>query len=136
MVVPSNDFFIGNDSPTRFRVLDSNGQLPLSGINQLASDFWDAGFEIFDPDVAASVVNYDPRTPQNGVVSFNFSELSGFNGRTTGAGYVFNSGLAANTAIYRIGFQVLNTVPEPGSPLLAALGLGAMALVSRRRRRG
>jgi hypothetical protein len=135
MVVPSNDQFIGNDNPMAFRVLDAAGQLLLQTINQSARDIWDAGSEVTDPDAAAFVGNNDLRTAQNGVVSFNFSELSAYNGRTTGAGYVFNNNLTASTAIYRIGFEVLSTqVPEPGSAALALAALLGMAGVARSRR--
>jgi hypothetical protein len=43
MVVPSNDFFIGNDSPTRFRLFDAAGNLLIGSIGQKARDIWDAG---------------------------------------------------------------------------------------------
>ena len=131
MVVPSNDFFIGNDSPTGFRLFDAAGNLLLAAIDQKARDIWDAGSELFDPAAAAFVGNNDLRTPQNGVVSFNFSELAGFDGRTTGAGYVFTSGLAADSDVYRISFAV---VPEPATSALMAGGLFAVGWLSRRRR--
>lgn len=131
MVVPSNDFFIGNDSPTRFRLFDAVGNLLIGSIVQKASNIWDAGSEAFDPNNAAFVGNNDLRTPQNGVVSFNFAELAGFNGLTTGAGYVFNSALRGDSDIYRITFAA---VPEPETWLLTATGLLAIAWLSRRRR--
>ncbi len=131
MVVPSNDFFIGNDSPTRFRLFDAAGHLLIASIGQKASDLWDAGSELFDPAAAAFVGNNDLRTPQNGVVRFDFAELAGFNGLTTGAGYVFNSALTADSDVYRISFAV---VPEPETAVLIAVGLFAVAGASRRRR--
>lgn len=132
MVVPSNDFFIGNDSPSQYRLFDSAGNLLIASIGQKASDIWDAGSELFDPAAAAFVGNNDLRTPQNGVVSFNFTELSGFDGLTTATAYTFISALAADTDVYRISFQV---VPEPKSLALMLPGLLAVGWVGRQRRK-
>jgi hypothetical protein len=133
MVVPSNDFFIGNDSPFEYRLFDASGALAIQAITVAADEIWDAGSETFDPAAAAFVGNNDLRTPQNGVVAFNFSELSGFNGLTTGAGYVFNSGLTADLDVYRISFGV-TPVPEPGSLGLLSAGLLSLGFFARRRR--
>ena len=135
MVIPSNDFFIGNDDATEYQIFDAAGNLQITSIEQSGRDIWDAGSEAFDPANAAFVVggNNGLRTPQNGVVSFDFAELSGFNGLTTGAGYVFNSQLTADTGIYRISFQ---QVPEPSGYGLVTAGLFAAAWVSRRRKAG
>ncbi len=132
MVVPSNDFFIGNDSATQYRLFDANGNLQLTSITQTADDVWDAGSELFDPAAAAFVGNNGLRTPQNGVVSFNFAELAGFDGLITGAGYTFVSGLSAGQDIYRISFEV---VPAPATLALAGLAIAGLAVTSRRRPR-
>jgi hypothetical protein len=136
MVIPSNDYFIGNDSPTRYRLFDASGNLLIGSIGQQADDIWDAGSEAFDPLNAAFLMigNNDLRTPQNGVVSFDFLELSGFDGLTTAAGYVFDSQLTASTEVYRISFRSA-VVPEPSSLGLAALGLAGAAVATRARRR-
>lgn len=133
MVVPSNDFFIGNDSPTEYRLFDASGNLNLPAIGIKANEIWDAGSEVFDPAAAAFVGNNDLRRDQNSVVAFNFAEFAAFNGLTTGAGYTFNSALAADSDVYRITFGV-SAVPEPGSYALMAAGLMAVGFVARRRR--
>lgn len=132
MVVPSNDFFIGNDSPTQYKLLNSTGTLLVDSITLKANQIWDAGSEIFDPAAAAFVGNNDLRTPQNSVVALNFAEFAAYNGLTTGAGYVFNSGLAANTDVYRISFAVA-AVPEPQTAAMWAAGLVALGALARRR---
>ncbi len=135
MAVPSNDFFIGNDNPTEYRLFDAMGSLLIPTIGIKANEIWDAGSETFDPTAAAFVGNNSLRTPQNSVVAFNFAEFAGFNGLTTGAGYTFNSALTANSDVYRISFGV-TAVPEPGSYALMAAGLMAIGFVARRRRCG
>lgn len=132
MVVPSNDFFLGNDNP--LLLFNGAGDLLLSSIYQTTNQIWDAGSEVFDPAAAAFVGNNDLRTPQNSVVSFNFAELAGFNGLTTGAGYVFDSQLRAGQNVYRIDFSSSPvSVPEPGSAALLASGLLCLGWVARRR---
>ena len=134
MVVPSNDHFLGNDSPTAFQVFDGAGNLILPQIEQSASQIWDAGSE---QEIAANAaflvggVNGN-RVDEGAPVQFNFADLSTFDGLETAAGYSFDSSLlTSDTAILRISFSV---VPEPSSYVLA-LGAGVVGLGIVQRRR-
>ncbi len=123
MVVPSNDHFLGNANPQAFEVFDTNGDLILTSITEDASRIWDAGSETENPANAAFLVGgvNDQRENENLPVTFNFADLSAFNGLTTAAGYIFDSSLlSANTPVLRVSFE---TVPEPGSLLLMLGGL-------------
>jgi len=135
MVVPSNDFFIGNDNPMQYRLFNDAGDLLITSITQTARQIWDAGSEAFDPLNAAFIAGGTAanRTPQNGVVSFNFAELAMFDGQMTNGGYVFESGLSADQQIYRLDFTSVNVVPEPGSVILMASGLLLLGVAMRRR---
>jgi hypothetical protein len=132
MVIPSNDFFIGNDNPQGIRLFDAGGQLQTTSITVRARNIWDAGSEIFDPAASAFVGDNDLRQAQNSVVSFNFAELAGFNGFTTGANYVFTSGLVADSEVYRISFSV-SPVPEPQALSLMLAGLMTLGWLAHRR---
>lgn len=130
MVVPSNDYFIGNDNPSAYQILDAGGNLMISSITQYGRDVWDAGSEvdgIFGAAFLAGSSN-DDHIDENGVVGLDFAGLDVFNGQTTAAGYTFDRQFGADDAIYRISFAL---VPAPGAAgLLAMTGLAA----ARRRR--
>ncbi len=140
MVVPSNDFFIGNDSSTQFRVLDNGGNLLINTINQKVSDIWDNGSEVFSIPNAAFIVGSnnsarinDPTTLIN---QTNLSaKLAQFDGVTTAAGYILASNLTANQDLASISFSV-TAVPEPASLMVLASGLGMLVATVRRRRVG
>ncbi len=136
MVVPSNDFFIGNDNPMQYRMFDEMGNLLINSISQKGRQIWDAGSEAFDPLNAAFITGGTAanRTPQNGVVSFNFAELAMFDSRMTNGGYVFASGLSADQEIYRLDFTSVNVVPEPSSVILMGSGLLLLGVAILRRR--
>ncbi len=130
MVVPSNDYFIGNDNPLAYDLFDDNGDLIISEITLTASDIWDAGSEVDGVFGAAFLQgsSNDDRIAEDSVVEFDFADLNVFNGSTTAAGYVFDSQLASDTDIYRISFTV---VPEPATAMLLCT---AGVFVLRRRR--
>ncbi|MEL4180244.1 hypothetical protein [Roseateles sp. PN1] len=115
MVVRSNDFIIGNDSPTEYRLFNAQGGLQLGDITIKAREIWDGGSEVFDPAAAAFVGNNALLTDQGGVVNFNFAELAWFNGLATGADYVFNSPLGFDSEVYRISFENITALPKPQS---------------------
>lgn len=137
MVIPSNDLFIGNDNPQAFQLFNANGTLAItSPILQTAGQIWDNNSEVADPANAAFVVggNNSLRTPENGLVAFDRSELAVFNGLTTAAGYVFDSSLLNSNAtpVYSIGFSV-TAVPEPNAMALGAMAFGGLGLVQGRK---
>ena len=130
MVIPSNDLFIGNDSPTQYQLFDTDGNLLITEITQDASEIWDANSEVAIPANGAFVVggNNDARVEEGGTVAFDFSELSVFNGVDTPAGYTFSTNLTTSSPIYRISFEV---VPEPASA--SVLAVAGLTLLRRRR---
>jgi hypothetical protein len=135
MVVPSNDFFIGNDNPMAYELFDDSGNLLISEITLGADEIWDAGSEIFDPAAAAFLADgvNDLRTAQNSVVAFNFAELAAFNGLETAAGYTFDSQLTAFSDVYRISFEV-SQIPVPAALPLLSGALGMLGFLARSRR--
>lgn len=126
MVIPSNDLFLGNDNPAAFQLFNPDGSLAITTINQTAGQIWDANSEVADALNAAFLVggNNSLRTPENGLVAFDRSELSTYNGLTTAAGYTFSDAALTNsTPIYQISFTS-SAAPEPGTFVFMAAALG------------
>lgn len=139
MVVPSNDFFIGNDNPTQYELFDSSGAFtgPLT-IRIFSQDAWDARTEINNADLgAAFLVGRD--VTQGDAESGNVTPLFSMGGnllylsRLLGERtplYTMSDALTSGELLATITIDIV--VPAPGAA--ASLGL-ALALVGARRRR-
>lgn len=131
MVVPSNDRFIGNDSPTEIELFDDMGH--FLGLNHFesVSSIWDAGSETDGSFGAAFVVGSDALAgnAQNGVIALN-DDFAVYSGLATPAGYNFNPA-GANTPLLSI--TAVSQVPVPAAAWLFGSVLPAMGLWRRRK---
>jgi hypothetical protein len=125
MVVPSNDLFLGNNQP--IRLFDDAGNLMINDIFQTGASIWDANSEEANAANGAFIPGADngARVAENGLIAFDFSELSVFDGLTTAAGYAFDlSTVTRDSELYRISFSVEQvSVSTPSMLVLFALGL-------------
>jgi hypothetical protein len=132
MVVPSNDYFVGNDSPTAIEIFDDMGMFLGAEVMITADQIWQASTEVDDPaDGPAFVDGQDALagTAESGVISLD-DDFSIFDGVLTPASYTFNNLPTGNNAIARI-----SIVPEPAAALLTGSGALAIMCTLRRRRR-
>ena len=143
MVVPSNDFFMGNVDPMAFHLFDSGGNFlgPLT-IQVFGRNVWDAGTEVNDIGFGAAFIVGDNATDhvaENGTVGLVFggstdytNYLNSIMGQPTAGGYNISHLISSNDLIATIH---INAVPEPSTVLLMGIGLvGGLSLRFRRRR--
>ena len=75
MIIPSNDGFWGNDSPTAYPLFTAQGAFVPRTITVLGANVWDAGTEANDelPATTAFLAQAAPNTgtPENGVVAIH-----------------------------------------------------------------
>ncbi|QDV77492.1 Spondin_N [Planctomycetes bacterium K2D] len=122
MFVPSNDTFIGNDSPTAIQLFDAGGAFIAGGFTLTADRLWDAGSEVnglFGSAFIAGQSAADGADEGGVVTAADFANgFDFYQGQTTGPGYVYASSFNADTPIISFAFEV---VPEPTTAALAAL---------------
>lgn len=121
MVVPSNDYFIGNDSPTAIELFDAAGNFTGNDVIVTADQIWNAGTEVDDPANGPAFVAGQDATvgaAEGGIVSPD-EDLSIFSGVATPAGYEFTAIPAGNADVARLSFSV---VPEPSGIFLILVG--------------
>ena len=141
MVVPSNDFFMGNADPMAYEIFNSAGAFngPLT-INVYGSNVWDAGTEVNDVNFGAAFIVGDDahdHVDQNGTIALVFGGpsqtdyLNSILGKSTPYGYDISHLISSNDLIATI---QINSVPEPSSVVL--LGAGAAGLLIGAARKG
>ncbi len=137
MIVPSDDFFIGNDKPMQIFNAEGSFKGPIT-IQVFGSGIWDSDTEAQSLTTALTFIK--GQTPgtgtqiTNGMVTSLFNEstastfLAGIDGKTTAAGYTITHVPTSSDLIATI--QV-SSVPEPSTFVL--LGLGIAGLAARKR---
>jgi hypothetical protein len=140
MVVPSNDFFMGNANP--LQIFDSSGKFmgPLT-ITVYGADVWDSDTEAQSNSVALTfIAGQTPGTGtqiSNGAVTTVLSEMGGADflqsivGLTTGAGYQISQAFGSGDPIATI---QISSVPEPTSVLMLGLGMAGIVIACPRLR--
>jgi hypothetical protein len=133
MVVPSNDFFMGNATPLQIFNADGSFKGPMT-INIYGSNIWDSDTEAQSTTTALTFIQ--GQTPgsgtqiTNGSITSLFSEsaapgfLQGIEGLTTVAGYVITHVPTSTDPIATI---QISSVPEPAS--LVMLGMGVVGML-------
>lgn len=128
MLLPSNDAFFGNASPTQYELFDINGKFKgYQEINLFGSSIWDAGTEENDLMGAPfSPIGGFSTDTINGYVSLlGQAGLDGFNGAALATGGFLSKDLLASDQIARISIQ---QVKVPDSTQFIGL-MGAIALI-------
>lgn len=132
MLVPSNDFLLGNDDPTAYEVFDAAGNFngPLT-IQIYSDDAWDAGTEVNDiANGAAFIVGQDATlgATEGGVVTPLF-DVAGVDGylasivwQNTPIGEL-TDGLVPGELV-----ATFSIVPEPSALALTTVGAALLAL--------
>ena len=133
MVVPSNDFFMGNATPLQIFNADGSFKGPMT-INVNGSGIWDSDTEAQSTTTALTFIQ--GQTPgtgtqiTNGAVTSLFSEstatsfLTSIDGLTTAAGYTISHIPTSTDLLATI---QISSVPEPAS--LAMLGMGVVGML-------
>jgi hypothetical protein len=134
MVVPSNDAFVGNDSPTAFQLFDGGGNFVATTLTLTGSDIWDAGTEMNNSFGAAFLDGQDATMgdDENGMVHKDLAtQFTAYAGLTTALGESFSYIPEADTTVATLTFEV---IPEPATTVLAGLAFFAVVGFLRRRR--
>lgn len=137
MVVPSNDFFMGNATPLAIFNPDGSFKGPMT-IKIYGSDIWDSDTEAQSLTTALTfIAGQNPGTGTqitNGAVTSLFSEagasafLQGIDGLTTVAGYDISNVPTSGQLLATI---TISAVPEPTSFVLFATGIVGLLAGSR-----
>lgn len=132
MVIPSNDTFIGNGNPLAYELFDMAGDFVFTDSIQVTTgNAYDAGTEVDDGNGAA----FAPPTGTNATDTTDpialLADLDFLIGRPQAPG---GTVLSASGTLATITFAEIAPVPLPAGMPLLAVGLGAFALMRRKKR--
>ncbi|MCA9102401.1 MAG: spondin domain-containing protein [Planctomycetales bacterium] len=137
MVVPSNDAFIGNDTPAAIELFNDMGEFVAGDILILGDQIWDAGTEINQLTGAAYVVGQQGSLgdDEGGLIALAplATQFAPYLGQSVPSGGTFNTVPQASAAVAAISFTL---IPEPANLLLFAGGLAMLLLPWRHRSTG
>lgn len=132
MVVPSNDRFIGNESPTEIALFDDQGNFTGGSFVDNGNKIWDAGTELDGTTGAAFLAgsNGAENPLQNGIIQAN-NDFSVYSGLATAAGYNFTNLPGANTPLLRID-AAISAVPVPAAVWLFGSAIPLLGFTRRK----